>query len=86
VVKVAVGVISDISVVWDDLRVEIQNVVDAGMMAKLLLAEKYPKLAYGNLALKTCVEDVLGYTIDKELATSDWAATSLTEEQLKCKH
>ncbi|KAJ7926837.1 ribonuclease H-like domain-containing protein [Mycena leptocephala] len=79
--KVGVGIIRDILVIWDDLRFEMKNLVDAGMMAKLLLAEKYPKLAYGNLSLKTSVEDVLGYSISKELSESDWSLTKLSEEQ-----
>jgi hypothetical protein len=58
--KVGVGIIRDILVIRDDLRFEMKNLVDAGMMAKLLLAEKYPKLAYGNLSLKTSVEERTG--------------------------
>ncbi|KAJ7925803.1 ribonuclease H-like domain-containing protein [Mycena leptocephala] len=80
--KTGVGLLKDISVVWDDLRMEMKNLVDCGMMARLLLAEKYQKQAYGNLSLKTSVEDVLGFTIDKDLQQSDWIASKLTDEQL----
>jgi ribonuclease D len=44
--------------------------------------EKYPKPGYGNLALKTCVEDVLGFAIDKDLSRSNWS----TEDQLQWEH
>ncbi|KAJ7077786.1 ribonuclease H-like domain-containing protein [Mycena epipterygia] len=81
--KVGVGLIKDINIVWDDLRSDMRHVVDVGMMAKLALAERYPKTAYTNLGLKTSVEDVLGYTISKELATSNWAADLLTDEQIR---
>ncbi|KAJ7658675.1 hypothetical protein DFH06DRAFT_1472731 [Mycena polygramma] len=65
IVKVGVGVISDILQVWDDLRTEMINLVDAGMMAKLLLAEKYPTAGYCNLSLKISVADILGYNLRK---------------------
>ncbi|KAJ6449311.1 ribonuclease H-like domain-containing protein [Mycena vitilis] len=81
ITKVGVGLISDVGVLWDDLRTEMVNLVDVGLMARLLLAEKYPKAAYSNLSLKTSVEEVLGYTIAKELGSSDWAAETLSNEQ-----
>jgi hypothetical protein len=58
--KAGVGVTKDLTIIWDDLRTEMKTLVDVGMMAKLLLAEKYPKTSYGNLSLKTSVEEVLG--------------------------
>ncbi|KAJ7642615.1 ribonuclease H-like domain-containing protein [Mycena polygramma] len=81
ILKVGVGLVRDIQVIWDDLRCEMKSLVDAGMMARLLLAEKYPKGSYNNLALKTSVEDVLGYSVSKELSESDWSASKLTDEQ-----
>ncbi|KAJ7270159.1 ribonuclease H-like domain-containing protein [Mycena haematopus] len=81
IAKVGVGLINDIGVIWDDLRTEMRLLVDVGMMAKLLLAEKYPKQGYGNMSLKTSVEDILGFTIVKDLAQSDWATKHLTDEQ-----
>ncbi|KAJ7466101.1 ribonuclease H-like domain-containing protein [Mycena latifolia] len=59
------------------------NLVDVGMMARLLLAERYPKGSYGNLALKTCAQDVLGFELSKDLSVSDWAADKLEDEQLE---
>ncbi|KAJ7923141.1 hypothetical protein B0H13DRAFT_1865245 [Mycena leptocephala] len=56
---------------------------DTGMMARLLLAEKYRKQAYSNLSLKTSVEEVLGFSTEKDLAQSDWSATQLTKEQIE---
>ncbi|KAJ7887208.1 hypothetical protein B0H13DRAFT_1888922 [Mycena leptocephala] len=79
--KVCVGVLKDISVIWDDLRI-VMNVCDSGMMARLMLADKYLKHGYSNLSLKTSVEDILGFTIDKDLALSDWSANKLSDEQI----
>ncbi|KAJ7132426.1 hypothetical protein C8R44DRAFT_731106 [Mycena epipterygia] len=51
-------------------------------MAKLVLAEKYPKMVYGNLAFKTSVQDILGYDIEKDLGQSDWVTKILSEDQI----
>ncbi|KAJ7480868.1 ribonuclease H-like domain-containing protein [Mycena latifolia] len=81
--KTGVGLIKDIAIIWDDLRLEMRNLVDVVMMARLLLAERYPKGSYGNLALKTCAQDVLGFELSKDLSVSDWAADKLDDEQLE---
>ncbi|KAJ7488884.1 ribonuclease H-like domain-containing protein [Mycena latifolia] len=81
--KIGVGLSNDILVIWDDLRIDMRNLTDAGLMAKLVLAEKYSKTAYGNLSLKSSVEDVLGYELSKELSNSDWSAKDLTDDQIK---
>ncbi|KAJ6493813.1 hypothetical protein DFH09DRAFT_1104361 [Mycena vulgaris] len=39
---------------------------------------------HGNLALKTCVEEILGFELSKELPTSDWKAKKLTDAQIEC--
>ncbi|KAJ6598400.1 hypothetical protein DFH09DRAFT_1071413 [Mycena vulgaris] len=38
---------------------------------------------HGNLALKTCVEEILGFELSKELPTSDWKAKKLTDAQIE---
>ncbi|KAJ7635499.1 ribonuclease H-like domain-containing protein [Mycena polygramma] len=81
IAKVGVGLISDIIVFWDDMRFEMVNLVDAGMMARLLLAEKHSKGSFNNLALKTCVEDILNFSISKELSESNWGDVKLSDEQ-----
>ena len=74
----------DISIIWDNLRSEMKNLVNVAMMAKFLLTEKYPKMSYGNLALKMNVKDVLGFTINKDLGENDWSANMLSDEQKQC--
>jgi ribonuclease D len=61
-----------------------KTLVEVGMIAEVLLAEKYPKTSYGNPSLKTSVEEVLGISIDKELSESDWSAETLMPEQKQC--
>ncbi|KAJ7448107.1 ribonuclease H-like domain-containing protein [Mycena latifolia] len=80
--KVGVGLMSDMQVIWDDLRIDMNNLVDVGFMAKLALAEKYPKTTYGNLSLKVSVEEILGFELSKDLTTSGWKGT-ISEAQIK---
>jgi hypothetical protein len=47
--------------------------------------EKYQKQAYSNLSLKISVEEILGFTIKKDLSQSDWGAKKLNKEQIACK-
>lgn len=81
IAKVGVRLTRDISVLWDDLRTEMENLVDVGMMARLLLAEKYLKQAYSNMSLEMSVEDVLGYSLKKDLGESNWSLEQLSDEQ-----
>ncbi|KAJ7143097.1 ribonuclease H-like domain-containing protein [Mycena crocata] len=82
IAKLGAGLIKDISVIWDDLRFEMRNLVDVGFMARLLLAQKWPKISYSNLALQTCVEELLGFTFPKDMAQSNWGAEELTNAQI----
>ncbi|KAJ7157039.1 hypothetical protein C8R43DRAFT_949269 [Mycena crocata] len=67
ILKVGVGLLSDISVVWNDLRSDLSGLVDCGLMAKLLFAERYPTGAFQNLSMDVCAADVLGFRLDKSL-------------------
>ncbi|KAJ7462829.1 ribonuclease H-like domain-containing protein [Mycena galericulata] len=73
IIKVGVGLMSDISTVWNDLRLDLVRLVDVGMMARLVLVEQYPSGAYQNLSLEVSVEQVLGYRMDKSEQVSDWS-------------
>ncbi|KAJ6481345.1 ribonuclease H-like domain-containing protein [Mycena vitilis] len=81
IIKVGVGASNDLLVLWDDLRTDMNNVVDAGMMARLFLAPSHPKPGYGPLSLKTSAADVLGFTVVKEQTDSNWSADDLSADQ-----
>ncbi|KAJ6525336.1 hypothetical protein B0H19DRAFT_1084881 [Mycena capillaripes] len=72
--KIGVGILRDASVLWDDLRTEARLLVDAGMMARLLLVEKYQKPGYGNFTLKTSVAEVLQFKSNEDLEESHSSA------------
>ncbi|KAJ6507243.1 ribonuclease H-like domain-containing protein [Mycena vitilis] len=82
IAKVGVGVVNDIPVVWNDLRMDLNNLIDAGLMARLLLVDKYVAGAYQNLSLVVSAQEVLGYTVDKGEQVSDWTA-QLTDAQIR---
>ncbi|KAJ7219788.1 ribonuclease H-like domain-containing protein [Mycena rebaudengoi] len=82
ILKVGVGLINDIAVLWTDLRIDVENLADAGMMAKLVTPETYPNTAFGNVSLQQGVANFLGYWLDKETQTSAWGI-NVTEEQLQ---
>ncbi|KAJ7773146.1 hypothetical protein B0H16DRAFT_1714050 [Mycena metata] len=82
ITKVGVGLLSDIQVVWNDLRTELQSLVDCGMMARLLLCEEFPDAPYSNMSMEDCAVRFLGFRVDKGEQVSDWSAT-LSEEQVR---
>ncbi|KAJ7115109.1 ribonuclease H-like domain-containing protein [Mycena crocata] len=85
ITKTGVGMITDLQVIWADLGLEMKNVVDVGLMARLLLVEKYTDGAYANLSMVNAMHDVLGFTISKKLQRSNWKGEDeeLTDEQKK---
>ncbi|KAJ6579189.1 ribonuclease H-like domain-containing protein [Mycena vulgaris] len=82
IIKVGLGVVNDIPVIWNDLRLDVNNLVDAGMMARLLLVEKYPNGAYQNLSMDTAAQEILGFRVNKDEQVSDWTGT-LSDAQLR---
>ncbi|KAJ7640379.1 hypothetical protein DFH06DRAFT_1334741 [Mycena polygramma] len=89
IIKVCVGLSNDVIHLWCDFRIEIKNMVDAGLMAKLLFAHKYPDQPYGNLSLQSSVAEMFGKYVGKEDRESDWKCThnkgELDDDQLRCK-
>ncbi|KAJ7495934.1 ribonuclease H-like domain-containing protein [Mycena galericulata] len=82
IIKVGVGLLSDVPVVWQDLRSEMSNLVDAGMMTRLWIPNEYRDGPFGSVSMAECSAKILGFSIDKALQVSDWAAP-LTREQVK---
>ncbi|KAJ7023777.1 hypothetical protein C8F04DRAFT_1304507, partial [Mycena alexandri] len=60
-----VGLLSDVNVIWEDLRVDMQNLADVGLMAMLLKPEKHANDAFRNLSMDVATQEVLELTIDK---------------------
>ncbi|KAJ7178809.1 hypothetical protein C8R43DRAFT_942410 [Mycena crocata] len=69
-------------IVKNDLRTELRNLVDTGMMAQLLLAKKYSDSGYQNLGMSVCAEEILRCRINQGLQVSNWTG-ELTEAQIR---
>ncbi|KAJ7891067.1 ribonuclease H-like domain-containing protein [Mycena leptocephala] len=72
IVKAGVGVTADLTVIWNDLGVDMNNIVDCGLMAKLLLAEKYKETSFTYPSLQQSVGDVLGHVVAKDQQKTNW--------------
>ncbi|KAJ7118461.1 ribonuclease H-like domain-containing protein [Mycena crocata] len=73
IAKAGVGLAGDVKVFWTDMRSNLMNLVDVGLMSKLLLSEKYPDGGFTNLSLQTSVAEILGYHIEKDYQEgTDW--------------
>ncbi|KAJ6479831.1 ribonuclease H-like domain-containing protein [Mycena sanguinolenta] len=83
IIKAGAGLANDIKVLWDDLRINVNRFVDVGYMARLALCERNYAGGYSGLALKTCVEEILGHLLNKYQQKSDWSVDELTNEQIE---
>ncbi|KAJ7239908.1 ribonuclease H-like domain-containing protein [Mycena rebaudengoi] len=81
IIKTGVGITNDIAVMWNDARLELKNLVDAGMMARLLLCRKYSESSYSNLSMQIACAEVLGVYVNKDQRLSDWNG-ELDHEQI----
>ncbi|KAJ7040628.1 hypothetical protein C8F04DRAFT_1177965 [Mycena alexandri] len=72
----------EVRVVWNDLRTELQCLVDCGMMARLLVCEQFPDAPYSNMSMEDCAVRFLGFRVDKGEQVSNWNA-SLSENQIR---
>ncbi|KAJ6471792.1 ribonuclease H-like domain-containing protein [Mycena vitilis] len=86
IVKVGVGISTDLPVLWLDLGCDLNNVVDCGLMAKLYFCEEYASTPYSNLSLLQSTSDVLGFIVAKDLQKSNWKGDKngdISDEQRK---
>ncbi|KAJ6522826.1 ribonuclease H-like domain-containing protein [Mycena vulgaris] len=65
IVKVGVGIASDAQVFWEDTQIILINMVDAGLMARLVNVEKHQEEPYTNLSLNNAAAEVLGISVNK---------------------
>jgi hypothetical protein len=72
ILKVGVGIINDAGLFWEDLRTDMKNLADAGLMTRLAYIDLHRDELFGPLALETAATEVLGITVDKEYQKSDW--------------
>ncbi|KAJ7654016.1 ribonuclease H-like domain-containing protein [Mycena polygramma] len=73
IVLAGAGLTSDVSVIWEDLRIDMQELADVGLMTRLWKPEEHAEESFQNLALEQAAQEVLGITIDKSRQKNvDW--------------
>ncbi|KAJ6477939.1 ribonuclease H-like domain-containing protein [Mycena vitilis] len=73
IILAGAGLTSDVSVIWEDLRIDMQELADVGLMTRLWKPEEHAEENFQNLALEQSAQEVLGITIDKSRQKSvDW--------------
>lgn len=79
-----VGLLSDVNVIWEDLRVDMQNLADVGLMAMLLKPENHANDAFRNLSMDVATQEVLELTIDKGRQKTVRWDLELNDEDIIC--
>ncbi|KAJ7723937.1 ribonuclease H-like domain-containing protein [Mycena maculata] len=65
IAKVSVGLPIDGRIIFEADGIDLQNLVDVGLMTKFSNPEAYPQQDQTSLGLQICVKDVLGYHLSK---------------------
>ncbi|KAJ7764355.1 ribonuclease H-like domain-containing protein [Mycena metata] len=65
IIKAGAGLISDAAILWEDVRVDAKNLVDAGLMTRLWQAESRKDDAFTFMGLDTAAKLALDIEMDK---------------------
>ncbi|KAJ7717855.1 ribonuclease H-like domain-containing protein [Mycena metata] len=65
ITKSGAGVSNDAMVLWEDARIQVNQMADVGLMTRLLQVDIHPDDAFTHLALETAATDILNITMDK---------------------
>ncbi|KAJ7029815.1 ribonuclease H-like domain-containing protein [Mycena alexandri] len=73
ILKAGAGILSDAAVLWEDVRVEVKNMADVGLMTRLWRAEDNPDDGFNHMALDAAASEAFGVTMDKRYQKGvDW--------------
>jgi ribonuclease D len=87
IIKAGVGISNDANIFWEDLRTNMKNLADAGLMTRIAHIELHQDELFGPLALDTAAAEVLNVTIDKTYQKSDWTKPPHEGQKIcKCHH
>jgi len=85
ITKAGAGLLSDAMVLWEDVRVDIKNMADVGLMTRLWHADTHREEAFSFMALDTAANVVLNVVMDKTYQKGvDWKVDP-HEAQITCK-
>lgn len=63
---------NDAFVVWEDLRTDMRNLVDVGLMVRLWKVEDHQDENFLPMAMDLAAEEALGLKVDKAYQRADW--------------
>ncbi|KAJ7169015.1 hypothetical protein C8R46DRAFT_1034137 [Mycena filopes] len=67
------GLLSDVTVIWEDLRVDMKQLTDVGLMTRIWNTEAHADEGFQHLALESAAKEALDLAIDKSKQnTIDW--------------
>ncbi|KAJ7041714.1 hypothetical protein C8F04DRAFT_1176807 [Mycena alexandri] len=79
------GLLSDTTVIWEDLHIDMKQLTDVGLMTRLWKPEARDEEGFQHLALDSATKDVLQITIDKsKQSLIDWRKEP-SESDITCK-
>ncbi|KAJ7023291.1 ribonuclease H-like domain-containing protein [Mycena alexandri] len=65
ITKAGAGILSDAAVLWEDLRINLNNMVDVGLMTRLWHVDEHQDDSFTHMALDAAAKEVLGVSMDK---------------------
>lgn len=84
--KAGAGILSDAAVLWEDLRINMNNMGDVGLMTRLWHVDAHQDDSFTHMALDTAANEVLGISMDKTYQKGvDWKVDP-HEAHITCEH
>ncbi|KAF7311174.1 hypothetical protein MKEN_01018600 [Mycena kentingensis (nom. inval.)] len=84
IVKVACATLSQVKYLWEDLNIDVQNIIDVGLMTRLCFPHYLPIQGFGPLSLQESSRMILGRETEKGDLCSDWQRAQPTKKQIQC--
>jgi hypothetical protein len=72
IAKAGFGIINDACVVWEDLRTDMRNVIDVGLMVRLWKVDDHLDENFLPMAMDVAMKEALGRQVDKAYQKADW--------------
>jgi hypothetical protein len=75
---------SDAAVIWEDLRINLKNAAELGLMARLWTLKNHEDEPFNQFSLDTAAAEVLHIDMDKDFQKINWKG-ELNDAHKLCK-
>jgi hypothetical protein len=75
---------SDACVIWEDLRINLKNAAELGLMARLWTLKNHEDEPFNQISLDTAAAEVLHVDVDKDFQKINWKG-ELNDAHILCK-